>query len=198
MRKIHRSPVNSPHIGQWRGALTFSLVCDWINGWVNTREAGYLTRHRTHYDVIVMQNNGLQGFMVEEVATTKKRKIMVMTKRWFKTHHVDDLIGSSVSQGYCWIDRNKRHLPRIMTALVKKYNFVFEWSSPVRYVKSCSLLPAFLKVLFFQPKRLRRVGGSCNCLIVCLHDEITRRWLLLCAALAMKIFYRSLCSRNVW
>ena len=24
---IHRSPVNSPHKGQWRGALGFSLIC---------------------------------------------------------------------------------------------------------------------------------------------------------------------------
>ena len=29
------SPVNSPHKGQWRGALMFSLICVWINGWVN-------------------------------------------------------------------------------------------------------------------------------------------------------------------
>ena len=27
MRGIHRSPVNSPHKGQWRGAFTFSLIC---------------------------------------------------------------------------------------------------------------------------------------------------------------------------
>ena len=40
VRGIHRSPVNSPHIGQWRGALMFSLICAWINGWVNNREAG--------------------------------------------------------------------------------------------------------------------------------------------------------------
>ena len=26
---IHRSPVNSPHKGQWRGALMFSLNCAW-------------------------------------------------------------------------------------------------------------------------------------------------------------------------
>ena len=26
---IHRSPVNSPHKGQWRGALTFSLIYAW-------------------------------------------------------------------------------------------------------------------------------------------------------------------------
>ena len=27
-----------------------------VNGWVNTGEAGDLRRHRTHYDVIVMQH----------------------------------------------------------------------------------------------------------------------------------------------
>ena len=34
VRGIHRSPVNSQHKGQWRGALIFSLICVWINGWV--------------------------------------------------------------------------------------------------------------------------------------------------------------------
>ena len=54
VRRIHRSPVNSPHKGQWRGALMFTLICVWINGWVNNREAGDLRRNRAHYDVIVM------------------------------------------------------------------------------------------------------------------------------------------------
>ena len=48
------TPVNSPHKGQWRGALMFTLICARINGWVNNREAGDLRRYRTHYDVIVM------------------------------------------------------------------------------------------------------------------------------------------------
>ena len=52
---IHRSPVNSPHKGQWRGALVFSLICTWFNGWVNNREAGDLRRHHAHCDVIVMK-----------------------------------------------------------------------------------------------------------------------------------------------
>ena len=51
--EIHRSPVNSPQKGQWRGALMFSLICAWLNGWVNNREAGDLRRHRAHYDVIL-------------------------------------------------------------------------------------------------------------------------------------------------
>ena len=54
VRGIHRSPVNSPHKGQWRGALMFSLICAWINDWVNNREAGELRRHHTHYDITVM------------------------------------------------------------------------------------------------------------------------------------------------
>ena len=55
VRGIHRSPVNSPHKGQWRGALMFSLICVWINDWANDREAGDLRRYRGHYDVTVMK-----------------------------------------------------------------------------------------------------------------------------------------------
>ena len=54
---IHRSPVNSPHKGQRRGALMFSLICVSINGWVNNREAGDLRRYHAHYDVTVMNDN---------------------------------------------------------------------------------------------------------------------------------------------
>ena len=52
---IHRGPVNSPHKGQWRGALMFSSICVWIISWVNNRESGDLRRYRAHYDFIVMQ-----------------------------------------------------------------------------------------------------------------------------------------------
>ena len=54
VRGIHRSPVNSPQKGQWSGSLMLSLICAWINGWVNKSEAGDLRRHRTHYGVTVM------------------------------------------------------------------------------------------------------------------------------------------------
>ena len=54
VRGIHPSPVNSPHKGQWRGALMFSLICAWISGWVNNRQAGDSRRHCAHYDVSVM------------------------------------------------------------------------------------------------------------------------------------------------
>ena len=47
VRRIHRWLVNSPHKGQWRGALVFSLICFWINAWVNNREAGDCPACRT-------------------------------------------------------------------------------------------------------------------------------------------------------
>ena len=33
--KIDRSTVDSPYKGQWRGALIFSLICAWTNGWIS-------------------------------------------------------------------------------------------------------------------------------------------------------------------
>ena len=58
VRGIHRSPVNSPHKGQWPGALMYSLICPWTNSWVNSRDAGDLRRNRAHYDVNVMLSSG--------------------------------------------------------------------------------------------------------------------------------------------
>ena len=47
--------VNSPHKGQWRGALMFSLICTRTNVWVNNRDAGDLRLHWAHYDITVMR-----------------------------------------------------------------------------------------------------------------------------------------------
>ena len=55
VRGIHRSPVNSPHKGQWRGALISALVGAWINGWVNNHEAGDMRRYSVDCDVTVME-----------------------------------------------------------------------------------------------------------------------------------------------
>ena len=54
VRIINRWSGNFPHKGQWRGALMFSLISAWTNGWVNNRDTGDLRRHRGHCDVTVM------------------------------------------------------------------------------------------------------------------------------------------------
>ena len=70
VRGIHRSLVNSPHNGQWHGALIFSLICAWINGWVNNCEAGDLRCHRAHYDVNVMHMKYMHKYSWKESVET--------------------------------------------------------------------------------------------------------------------------------
>ena len=74
VRGIHLSPVNSPQKGQWRGALMPSLICAWINGSINIREAGDLRRHHAHYDVTVMHHTvALVGIKNEMFVTINNK-----------------------------------------------------------------------------------------------------------------------------
>ena len=56
---------NSPVTGEFPAqrpvlrALMFSLICVWINGWINNGAADDLRLHRTHYDVSVMRRRHL-------------------------------------------------------------------------------------------------------------------------------------------
>ena len=62
---IHRWPVNSPQKGQWCGALVLSLICAWINGWVNNGEADDLKRHHAHYDITVVER--VQAYPIHNI-----------------------------------------------------------------------------------------------------------------------------------
>ena len=48
----------------------FSLICAWINGWINNRGAGDLRRHRAHYYAIAMTNSYLYWPHYGHTATT--------------------------------------------------------------------------------------------------------------------------------
>ena len=61
---------DSPHKGQWRGALMFSLICALTNGWVNNRDAGDLRRRRAHYDVTVMVIKSIHVDFTKSFAAT--------------------------------------------------------------------------------------------------------------------------------
>ena len=89
VRGIHRSPVNSPHKGQWHGALMFSLICAWINGWVNNRWAGDLRRHRAHYDVTVMRLISTVRCLSNDCSLNSLIKLT--TKETPKLHTTDNL-----------------------------------------------------------------------------------------------------------
>ena len=53
-----QSPVDSPHKGQWCGALIFSLMHAWTNRWVNVHDAGDMRCHDFHCDVTLTLNTG--------------------------------------------------------------------------------------------------------------------------------------------
>ena len=83
VRRIHRSPVNSPHKGQWRGALMFTLICARIKGWVNNCEAGDLRRYLVHYDVIVITalGNGLSPLRGQVIISTSTSLMIIRQLR---------------------------------------------------------------------------------------------------------------------
>ena len=119
VRGIHRSPVNSPHKRQWRGALMLSLIWVWINGWVNNREAGDLRRQRADYDVTILQRcftdtSAILYLLVYQVGvymmTSSKGNIFCDTGR---------LCGEFT--GHRWIPRTKANDAEL---------WCFLWSAP--------------------------------------------------------------------
>ena len=50
---IHQGPLAQRPVTR---SFDVSLICAWLKGWVNNREAGDLIRHRAHYDFTVMMN----------------------------------------------------------------------------------------------------------------------------------------------
>ena len=83
--------VNSPHKGQWRGALMFSLIYVWINGWENNREAGDLRCYHAHYDIIVMKIiwwNNEQGMISESWITP----FLVTYSNWIRIYQQKSFI----------------------------------------------------------------------------------------------------------
>ena len=82
VRGIHRSPVNSPHKGQWHGALMFSVICVWIYDWINNREAVDLGCYRAHYDVTVMHWESSAQDIAFIVNNMRQCNKMFKQKKW--------------------------------------------------------------------------------------------------------------------
>ena len=70
----------------WRGALMFSLIFAWTNGWANKWDAGDLRRHRTHYDVIVMDRS------ISDYTSSRKPRKSSKARDWMLqcTYHSEN------------------------------------------------------------------------------------------------------------
>ena len=76
VRRIHRSPVNSPHKVQWRTALMFSLIFAWRNAWVNNRGMWHL---RAHYDVTVIRKHH-DDYLLRQRASRLQYRLPMVNK----------------------------------------------------------------------------------------------------------------------
>ena len=90
--------------GQWRGALMFSFICVWINGWVNNREVGDLRRYRGHYDVTVMftSNYWFNSSRANDKCICLSKLICIMVCRLFGAKPL-----SKPRLTYCQLDHRK-------------------------------------------------------------------------------------------
>ena len=96
VRGIHRSPIDSPHKYQWRGTLVFSLICTWINGSVNNREAGDLRRHRAYHDVTVINTCGAGT----GISPGSLNLVDALYKRWLNIWNTQRITTPLYAEGY--------------------------------------------------------------------------------------------------
>ena len=101
---IHRWPAYSPHKGQRRGALMFSLTFAWINGWVNNIEAGGLRHHRTHYDVTVMIRVVCSNYIQGQLVLQWRHNIETLAHYWPFVMRIYQLLVESLNSVQLWID----------------------------------------------------------------------------------------------
>ena len=152
VRGIHRSHVNSPHKGQRRGALMFSLICAWINGWVNNRDTGDLRHHRTHYDATVMD-----GMFCHWTTLTSHIFLRIL----FKLFHVSEWI--FINKKMAWLNCHKIFPSNTPVLYIAHVNIAVLWHLKSNNI--CTRSPAgtiLLEILsLFIDICVSRCFGAC-------------------------------------
>ena len=114
---IHRSVVDSPHKGQWRGALMFSLVCTWTNDWAISPYAGDFGRYGTHDDAIVMPQ---------------------FLNFWIS---IPDFIGSVILKSQRYVMSTKTHNKTNIRVIWIEYTIIsIPWSTSIKVVCTTTVI----------------------------------------------------------
>ena len=126
---------NSPHKDQWHGALMFSLMCVWINSWVNNRKAGDVRRYSAHYDVSEI----LMGI---SVMTRNRMACVVLLVKNGGLRYKCILFGlvvhqSTETENHRYIYFILNHLSVIVSVCFKK-RFLTQGIQNIRYIKNIS------------------------------------------------------------
>ena len=134
-----RSPLDSPHKGQWRGTLRFSLIYAWTNGWANNRDASDLRRRRLHYDVTVIYARpfcalcGIVWFIV------------LCAFMWFICSYSQPIT--------CWIYFKKHKSVFALCIIPPHWNLIGGWNISITMSSPCApwTLKSSASRLFAQP-----------------------------------------------
>ena len=81
-KQSRRRGFETPPRSLWRRCNKI-VICAWINGWVNNREAGNFGSHRAHYDVTIMSITHLREQGV------KKNSVVSKYFKWTRLHLID-------------------------------------------------------------------------------------------------------------
>ena len=117
----------------------FSLVCTWINGCVNIREAGDLRRHRAHFDVTVKKlahiygrirnvkpdykiNHELHIYINESCPSDIWDETKWCHMKWYKAWHENMIHGDEFIVRY------------VIYCDMIPYNVFFEFSDDISYL----------------------------------------------------------------
>ena len=132
-RGIHRSPVNSPHKGQWRGALMFSWICalnkrlsKQSRGWWYETPSRSLWRHCN----VVMYNRHFQ----DDSVVIDGNYFNTTFRYVFYHHYTDVIMGAIASQ---------------ITSLTIVYSIVYSGADQRKHQSSASL--AFVRGIHRGP-----------------------------------------------
>ena len=107
VRRIHLSPVNSPHKGQRGGALIFSLICAWNNRWANNGDAGDLTPSHSlwrHCNVFLFNQCLIAAILCWVSASWYRHQMMLIDSYNIFPSYTIDFIGTVWGHYICLIN----------------------------------------------------------------------------------------------
>ena len=122
----------------------FSLICAWVNGWVNNHEAGDLRRYRAHYDVTLM------------CVDVTDLRITRWLETWNSMTGINN-IEASTNWPMIWLICTwhvETNLPLIKTVFALLFKLVLQLLLRIRFpwfsIDSCNCLPRIWCLRFYR------------------------------------------------
>ena len=124
----------------------FSLICAWINGWVNNREAGELRRHCAHYDVTVM-NATAMNFILQRVFD---KSVQIHDEMYFHLLHVANILVHAI-----WYKLLASYVLSSLSLKIYRcsaLNWLYHKMIPESFENICKWIQSYLSILSIESR----------------------------------------------